>query len=330
MKRGPPGGRRRRQRRPPRQIALAVLLVGDEEECPVAPVDDGAPALAEAGQVERPAEGAREDVLDAERKAVLLNGGLERLGTGCGVVDARIQYVGERPVELVGARLGDGVDDAAAGAAELGVVVRGLDGDLLDGVGVGDLEALAGHRDVVVLGAVDQEVVRPAARAVNHEGADANAGAIARDARKRQGERRRVATREGQIRHLARRDVAAAYGGLGLQERAGLGRHIDGDLLAADRQLRVHGRGLAGVDDDVGLDQLAEARCIDRHGVIAEVNGVEAVEAFVVGGRRAGGGCLCVKERDIRAGDGRPVRVFDDAAHRAAAGLRESRRREKA
>ena len=75
-------------------------------------------------------------------------------------------------MQSVGAALGDGVDDGSPGAAEFGIVVRGLGGDFLDGVGILELEGLAGDGDVVVLGAIDQEIVRAAAGAVDGERAD--------------------------------------------------------------------------------------------------------------------------------------------------------------
>ena len=47
-------------------------------------------------------------------------------------------------MELVGARLGGGIDDGAGGAAELGVVVAGLDLEFLKSIG-------RRHHDVVGL-----------------------------------------------------------------------------------------------------------------------------------------------------------------------------------
>jgi len=69
-------------------------------------------------------------------------------------------------VELVGAGLGDGVDDGAGVAAELGGEVVGLDAELFEGVGVGD-EGGGVELGVVVVAAVEEVVVGGAAGAVD-------------------------------------------------------------------------------------------------------------------------------------------------------------------
>ena len=72
-------------------------------------------------------------------------------------------------VQAVCPGLGDDVEDAAAGAAELDAKVAGLHRHLLDGVG--DVEGLrdAGEGDFIVLGAVQQIVIRARALAVHRE-----------------------------------------------------------------------------------------------------------------------------------------------------------------
>ena len=69
-------------------------------------------------------------------------------------------------MELVGARLGDGIDDGAGVAAELGGEVVGLDAELFEGVGVGD-ESGGVKLGVVVVAAVEEVVVSGAARTVD-------------------------------------------------------------------------------------------------------------------------------------------------------------------
>ena len=80
----------------------------------------------------------------------------------------------QRAVHLVGARLGDDVDEAAVGAAELGVGALGHDHHLLDRVEVeGEGRALAAallaEERVVEVGAVDRDVVVDALLAVDRE-----------------------------------------------------------------------------------------------------------------------------------------------------------------
>ena len=59
----------------------------------------------------------------------------------------------------VSAGLGDDVDDCTARTAKLGIEVRGLDAGLLNTVRIGDLKCLTGDGNIVVLHAIDHEVV---------------------------------------------------------------------------------------------------------------------------------------------------------------------------
>ena len=66
----------------------------------------------------------------------------------------------ELPVKLVGAALGDGVDDSAGGAAVFGGVDAGVDLELLyrdlrRGIALSGAAALLGEVGLVVIGAVD-------------------------------------------------------------------------------------------------------------------------------------------------------------------------------
>src|SRR5262250_3258834 len=92
-------------------------------------------------------------------------------------------------MKLVRAGFGNRVDNRTAGSSELGIIVGSLDRNLLDRLGIGDLEPLTGYRYIVVLGAVDQEVVRASPRPVNRKRiVDLCLGAAAgRDTRKCQG-----------------------------------------------------------------------------------------------------------------------------------------------
>jgi hypothetical protein len=120
-------------------------------------------------------------------------------------------------VELVGARLGDHVDDAAAGAADLGLIAVGVDLELLNGIlreavriasGSGAAGGLA-EEYVVAVGSVHQQRVRRAALAA--EGEVAGARGVAHNARREHGEVQKVAAVDREIGNLA-----AADGGAGL------------------------------------------------------------------------------------------------------------------
>jgi len=74
-------------------------------------------------------------------------------------------------VDLVRAGLGDLVDDRATCATILSGEVGGLETDFLELIVVGDDELRTGYGDVVVLQAVDEEVVGACTTAI--DGADA-------------------------------------------------------------------------------------------------------------------------------------------------------------
>ena len=127
-----------------------------------------------------------------------------------------------RAVEPVGAAAERRVDDGAAGAAELGAEVVGLDLELLDGVGrdLHDLirEALVAGAVGVVVDAVEDEVVERAAHAVDVErrvarGADRRGA----DARAEQREVGVGAAVERQVDDLRAADDLAAIARIGFE-----------------------------------------------------------------------------------------------------------------
>src|SRR6185437_12672431 len=119
------------------------------------------------------------------------------------------------PVQLVAPRLGDDVHDRAGVASELGAVRVRLNLELLDRIGRRTHDE-AGVERVVVAGAVEQEVVRLVAHAVDAEAggdrAEAAGGRIASraaktggrcdDARDEGAELREVTTVERQLDDL--------------------------------------------------------------------------------------------------------------------------------
>ena len=85
---------------------------------------------------------------------------------------ARVGPVG-CSVDSVRARLGNLIEDRATGAAEFGREVGSLNADLLNGVRIGDGKGRSGHRDVVILDAVNHEVVAARPLAVDGIGKSA-------------------------------------------------------------------------------------------------------------------------------------------------------------
>ena len=85
------------------------------------------------------------------------------------VEELRLVAPQQRSVQVVRAGLGDDVEDAAGGAAELDAEVAGLYRHFLDGVS--DVERLRdpAEGDVIVLGAVQQIVIRAKALTVHRE-----------------------------------------------------------------------------------------------------------------------------------------------------------------
>src|SRR5688572_651443 len=72
-------------------------------------------------------------------------------------------------MELVGSGTNNGVHYGAAGSAELGVIVRRLNVHFLHSHWNFQPERLARDRDVVVLGTIDQKVIRSCARTIHRK-----------------------------------------------------------------------------------------------------------------------------------------------------------------
>ena len=134
-------------------------------------------------------------------------------------------------MDPVGAALGDGGDDAAGGAAVFGRVDAGVDGELADGAAGGGISlagaaAFLSAEGMVVVGAIDFNVVEQRADAANAD--EAEAAGVGNDARSGHGQGRPAAIVDGNV--CERRSV---------QGGGEIGR------------LEVHDRGLLG-DDDFG------------------------------------------------------------------------------
>ena len=173
---------------------LAEAVIGEEEEEPV--FDDG--AADRAAELLLLVDGLSEQEGRGSRC-----GGPGYLLYGSSALSVGVaQGVEEVAVDLVGAALGDGVDLAAGGLAELDGVVGGLGLELLDGVdGVdigraGSAATGLGEEHLVVVGAVDVVLVVEAADAVE---ADEAGAAVLDDVGGVQNEGAPVAGGDGQI-----------------------------------------------------------------------------------------------------------------------------------
>ena len=210
------------------------------------------------------------------------------------------------PVKGVRAALGDHVDDAAGGAAELRAVAARLDLDFLDEVG-NHVLARDALLEVRGLDAVDDVAVLAGARAVDRQAAElgfrVGAGRL-RD------ERREIAALREQIDLLAR-DVRLPRALLDVDERR-LGRdlHRFGDAGQPERQ--IHLLDLAEADADVRL--LLRCEALQRRGDLVGARGDrrEAIDALCVGGgAQDGAGARSRFDRD--AGQHCSGTVLDDA-----------------
>ena len=194
---------------------------------------------------------------------------------GIGIQFRVLQELEQRTVDLVRAGLDRDIDDAACGAAVLGVVAVGQDLHLADSLDRGSdyVSRLVDEVDDVdvVVDAVEQEVVlaiRPYA-----VGREAAACRVARarlgrhDSRNRpRQERKAPLAAQWKLAGLAVLEGATHLGGFRLQGGRG-GRNLDRLSDLADLEHKVGLHATCGLQDDAGLDRPLEARGLARDGV---------------------------------------------------------------
>ena len=268
---------------------LDVAFGGDEEEGVVA-VDDGDEAAERGAPVVVRAVGARDAFAIGE----------EVVGEPRGLAG----FAEDRAVELVGAGAQEGVEDAAAGAADLRVVGVGLDFDVLDGlnggdddgpvVGVGDGDAVdevevggdgaagdGGLGGAVLVGEADELLVASV---------DKDAGDL--------GGHVGVAAEDGDVFELALGEIGGDGGGGGIDEGS-VGIDLDGVGFGADGEGDVEGEEVLRGKRDVDTVGRREAGRLNVQCVGCRPHGAEDVRA--VGGR--GGGAWLLGGL-VREGDG--------------------------
>lgn len=219
-------------------------------------------------------------------------------------------------MKRIGSRLGDHVDDRSAGTAEFGVVVRGLDGNLFDSFRNFHLEGLTAYGNIVVFGTIQKKIIRASARAIYRECCDTGKiGAVFCNAGQRHCEHGGVAACDGQLDNLSCRYVSSANGRFHLQ-LDGIGIYFYGSGGFADIERRVHCRDLGGPHGNVTAAISIEANCFDADIVIAQIHGVEAIDACFVGFSRSGNPGLPADHLDHGVGN----RGFAGIGHNAGNG----------
>ncbi len=178
-----------------------------------------------------------------------------------------------------------------------------MDGYFLDAPRVNHLQGLAGDGDVVVIGAVDHEIVRPPARPVHDEGVGRCGKFAGGDAGKRQAQVHRVAVGIWQFENGLQIHVAAAHRGFGLELQPGFA-DLDHLLHVADFERRVLRDGLRRADGELCGDEGAKPGQLDRQFVAARIDGVKTVQARSICFGGSGGVGSKPRQLDRRAGDG--------------------------
>ena len=201
------------------------------------------------------------------------------------------EIIESRAVQVIGAGLGDDVDDGAAGAALLGAVSGGGDAELLHDVGgdfVGGAIASArlGEESVVVVAAVDEEAVLESANAAEGEiavGGGIEAARILRDAGREQGEVGEAAAVQGEIVQGALVEQRGDAVGLSVDQDGRCG-DSHGFMWAGYGEVEIQRCGAANIHLQLGRDLRGHAFGGDAGGVIAGREQVESEAAFGVGG----------------------------------------------
>ena len=151
-------------------------------------------------------------------------------------------------MELVGAALGDDVDHRPSGAAILGGIVAAQHGHFFESVAQPRLNLLAGDRVVIVVGAVDQLIVRARSQPVDVEFRALDESACEHswigDTRKREDKIHWIECGHRQIDYLARLERACTRAVLLLQDDGRVRIHIHHFSLGAYFQCEVGRRGL--------------------------------------------------------------------------------------
>src|SRR6185312_11868608 len=209
--------------------------------------------------------------------------GDEVIGRVKGLVAGEVEEVS---VQVVGAGLGDDVDEAAAGIAVLGQELVGHHLELRDGV----LRERLAHGAIelaVVFNAIDHDVVGARTLAVYAEAAALSAGRLWRDAGNGKREVSKVAAVGGKVFDLLRGDGLAGRGAVGIDD-GDLAGDFNALLRAADLKCQGQRSRLRDGERDAGFDEVVEAVPGNGEGVVADGDVSEAVAAFGVADAGAG------------------------------------------
>ena len=179
-------------------------------------------------------------------------------------------------------------------------------------------------RDVVVVDAVDREVV--VARAVSSHRAPfpQDTAALRRHVRKRQRQVERVAPQD-RIRQIENGALGdrAAHLRRSRGDEISAPRHLDHGLDVSQLEHGVDFRDLVGEDLDVSADVLLESRQLHRHRVLAHQQIWEDVSSHAARDRSAGRPGGLVRDRHARPRYNRAPGVVHHSAQRAVQPLPE-------
>ena len=231
-------------------------------------------------------------------------------------------------MELAGAALGNHGDDAAVGAAVLGVEGGTDDLGLLNRVDAG-----GGNKAAPIAGgggdAVDEDEAPLAASSVEREtvvvlvgGGAGDAGADGGDAGGGVNENERVAGVDGELGDHGGGESNFFVGRLGINADGG-SFHLNALADVAEGELGVDFGHLGGLEIDGGDLIFFEALHLDFEAVGAGGELGEVIEAVLIGENVSGIVSGVVLEVDLRAGEGGAGGVGDDAGDVTGEGLGE-------
>ena len=216
-----------------------------------------------------------------------------------------------RGAKLVRARLGDGVDHHAGGAAVLGVVAVGDDLEFLD-----VLLAVALIRSAAAL-AADVDTIHLVSRHVAAAESGANGSRIAAGAGDERHQIQPVAPVERQVLDLRRADAAREIRLLRLHERR-FPCHRDGLLQRGDLHREAQRRRLADLEEQVVLDDGIEPGQFELQLVFADLESRHEKDAG-----RGRDRCAACAGLDVRGRHGHTRQRGTTVIHHRAADIRE-------
>ena len=250
---------------------------------------------------------------------------VERIG---GVQFVVAQILPQVAVDLVGARLDDGVHDGSVAAPEFGGIGVGFDLELGDGVDrrlhhIGRaIEDVAQIR--IVVDSVQQKIILQRARTVGAEAVcsfDARSGLGGSHAHAKQSELRIIASVQRKRVDALRVHHLAEFRGLSLQLRT-FARNCHDFGCHARLQIQVHAHAILYVHLHRFSHRLLESLLLDRDCVTADLKRTRDIFPSIVGGKGHRNAAIDIGHGDLRSRDHRAARVAHQAYNSSGIFLR--------